>query len=126
MPTTQATKQIAEAFLRLTTSGDLDQAYDEYVADDFLHHNPGYASDADSLREGMRESSREHPDLHYEPLRSIAEGDLVAVHGRVRMTADGPWIAVVHIFRFEDDRIVELWDIGQEPPEDMVNEAGMF
>jgi len=35
-------------------------------------------------------------------------------------------VRVVHILRFEGDRIVELWDIGQEIPQDSPNEHGMF
>jgi predicted SnoaL-like aldol condensation-catalyzing enzyme len=34
--------------------------------------------------------------------------------------------AVAHIFRFEDGRIAELWDLAQEIPENMANELGMF
>jgi hypothetical protein len=34
--------------------------------------------------------------------------------------------AVVHTFRFEGDRIAELWDIGQPVPADSVNDNGMF
>lgn len=50
----------------------------------------------------------------------------VAVHSRVRMNRDHPGVAVVHIFRFEDDRIAELWDIGQPAPESSPNSPGMF
>jgi len=32
----------------------------------------------------------------------------------------------VHIFRFEHNKIVELWDIGQPQPEQMANAFGMF
>jgi predicted SnoaL-like aldol condensation-catalyzing enzyme len=32
----------------------------------------------------------------------------------------------VHIFRFEQGRIVELWDLGQEVPESSPNQYGMF
>jgi predicted SnoaL-like aldol condensation-catalyzing enzyme len=35
-------------------------------------------------------------------------------------------MAVMHIFRFEGDKIAELWDFGQEAPKDMPNENGMF
>jgi predicted SnoaL-like aldol condensation-catalyzing enzyme len=35
-------------------------------------------------------------------------------------------VAVVHIFRFQGDRIAELWDIGQPVPQDSPNQAGMF
>jgi predicted SnoaL-like aldol condensation-catalyzing enzyme len=33
---------------------------------------------------------------------------------------------VVHVFRFDGERIAELWDVGQSIPEKMVNENGMF
>jgi len=32
----------------------------------------------------------------------------------------------VHLFRFEGDHIVELWDIGQPVPAESVNTNGMF
>ena len=34
--------------------------------------------------------------------------------------------AVVHIFRFDGDRIVELWDLAQEVPDHSPNANGMF
>lgn len=50
----------------------------------------------------------------------------MALHGRVRLKFEDLGTALVHIFRFEDDRIVELWDLGQPVPEDSPNENGMF
>jgi predicted SnoaL-like aldol condensation-catalyzing enzyme len=35
-------------------------------------------------------------------------------------------IVVIHIFRFEHDRIAELWDVGQPISKDSPNENGMF
>jgi hypothetical protein len=35
-------------------------------------------------------------------------------------------IAAVHIFRFEQDRIVELWDVAQPLSKDSPNQNGMF
>ena len=34
--------------------------------------------------------------------------------------------AAVHIFRFQGDRVIELWDVGQPVPENSPNENGMF
>jgi predicted SnoaL-like aldol condensation-catalyzing enzyme len=47
-------------------------------------------------------------------------------HSRVRQNPGDPDYAVMHIFRFEADKIAELWDFGQEVPKDIVNENGMF
>ncbi len=50
----------------------------------------------------------------------------MAVFSHVRQKAGDRGVAVVHIFRFEAGRIVELWDVGQPVPEETVNENGMF
>ena len=74
----------------------------------------------------MEENARDNPGKALDVKRAIAEGDLVAVHSHVRLRADQPGAAVVHIFRFEEGRIVELWDVGQGVPEDSPNQFGMF
>jgi predicted SnoaL-like aldol condensation-catalyzing enzyme len=42
------------------------------------------------------------------------------------MPANKVTIAVVHIFRFENGKIAELWDVGQAVPDGAVNEHSMF
>jgi len=113
-------------FLRLASRGDVEQAFDQYVADGFRHHNPWFAGDAKTLMQGMADNARQHPAKSCEPLRAVAEGDLVCVHSRIRLDPGTRPMAVVHIFRFEGDRIAELWDVGQQEPEDVPNEHGMF
>jgi predicted SnoaL-like aldol condensation-catalyzing enzyme len=58
--------------------------------------------------------------------RIIAEGDFVVTHSHVRQEPSDLGAAVVHIFRFENGRIVELWDLGQSVPEQSPNQYGMF
>lgn len=50
----------------------------------------------------------------------------MAVHSRIGFADKPQAIAVVHLFRFVEGRIVELWDIGQPVPEQSPNEYGMF
>jgi predicted SnoaL-like aldol condensation-catalyzing enzyme len=74
----------------------------------------------------MEENARDNPNKTLDMKLAIEEGDLVAVHSHVRLKPDRPGGAVVHIFRFEEGRIVELWDVGQEVPEQSPNQYGMF
>ena len=119
-------KQIATSFLKLAASGKLDEAYNNYIGANFRHHNPYFRGDAESLKAGMAEAHTKFPNTTLEVQRVFETDDLVAVHSRVRHSPDTPEIAVVHIVRFEGDRIVEMWDIGQEAPKDSPNENGMF
>jgi predicted SnoaL-like aldol condensation-catalyzing enzyme len=52
------------------------------------------------------------PSVHYEPGLIIAEGDLVAIHGRIRGWAEVPQV-VVDIFRVEGGKLAEHWDVLQ-------------
>ena len=74
----------------------------------------------------MEENARQNPSKTLEVKRTIAEGEFVVIHSHVRQKLGDLGAAVVHIFRFEAGRIVELWDLGQPVPEDSPNENGMF
>jgi predicted SnoaL-like aldol condensation-catalyzing enzyme len=119
-------RSIAVEFLAAAASGHAREAMAHYAAPGFVHHNPYFPSDARSLATAMDDNARDNPDKSLEVLRTVAEGDLVAVHSRVQQGPGQAPAPVVHIFRFEDGHIRELWDIGQEVPADSPNAAGVF
>jgi predicted SnoaL-like aldol condensation-catalyzing enzyme len=119
-------KAAAIDFLQLTAAGQVDDAFARYAAPNFRHHNPWFASDAASIQAGMRLNAASFPQMEFEVQRALADGALVAVHSRARMAPGTPNIAIVHILRFEDGKIAEMWDIGQPEPTPMANELGMF
>ena len=122
----QPLEQLAVDFLQTVVSGRVQEAYARHVGANFRHHNPFFRGDAAALMAGMEESQRKQPEKTFEVRSVIAEGDRVAVHSHLRQFPGHAGIAVVHIFRFEGEKIAELWDIGQAVPEDCVNENGMF
>jgi len=126
MSTSTTLKDAAIDFLRLTAAGQVDDAFTRYAAPSFRHHNPWFASDAATIQAGMRANAAAHPQMEFEVLRALADGAQVAVHSRACMAPGTPNIAVVHILRFEDGKIAEMWDIGQPEPSPMANELGMF
>ena len=119
-------KQVAIEFLQGAASGNVRQAYERHVAKDFRHHNPHFQGDADSLMVAMEQNAREHPHKRLDVLKALEDGDLVAIYSRVRHEPEELGYAVFHLFRFEGDRIVELWDVGQAVPHPSVNQYGMF
>jgi predicted SnoaL-like aldol condensation-catalyzing enzyme len=119
-------KEAVVSFLKMASSGDVREAYSKFVGPGFKHHNPYFEGSAETLMVAMEENARENPNKTLDVKRAIAEGDLVAVHSHVRLKPDDRGGAVVHLFRFEEGRIVELWDLGQEVPEQSPNQYGMF
>jgi predicted SnoaL-like aldol condensation-catalyzing enzyme len=123
---TDSNKDTAVLFLKLAASGRVREAYSKFVGPGFRHHNPFFEGSAEALMAGMEENARQNPSKVLEVKRAIAEGEFVAVHSNVRQKPDDLGAAVVHIFRFENGRIVELWDVGQPVPEESPNQYGMF
>ena len=122
----QSRKQVAIEFLKGAASGNVRDVYAQHVAKDFRHHNPYFKGDADSLMVAMEQNAREHPKKRLDVLQALEDGDLVAIYSRVRHEPNEVGHAVFHMFRFEGDRIAELWDVGQEVPQPTVNQYGMF
>ena len=122
---TGSRKATAELFLKLACS-DVARAYRDLTAPNFRHHNVWFPSDAESLKKGMEDNLRQHPQKTIEIKQSIEEGDRVAVMSHVTFSPGDRGYAVTHFFRFEDDRIAELWDMGQEIPENSPNSDGAF
>jgi predicted SnoaL-like aldol condensation-catalyzing enzyme len=119
-------RDAAVAFLQDASSGRLREAFDRYTAPDLIHHNPYFRGDAASLRQAMEKDAAVHPNKVLQVQHALADGDLVAVHSWVRMHGDDPGYALVHIFRFAGDRVVELWDIAAPVPPNSPNQHGMF
>jgi predicted SnoaL-like aldol condensation-catalyzing enzyme len=122
----QSLKEVAKEFLTLVAAGKVSEAYDQHVSNGFRHHNPYFRGDAASLKEAMQMNATKNPNKTLEIQRTLQDGNEVAVFSRVRQHPEDRGGAVVHIFRFQGDRIAEFWDIGQAVPEDSVNENGMF
>ena len=126
MKVTQSLKDKAISFLQLVALGKVDEAYKTHISADFCHHNPFFQGDADSLMLAMKENAAINPDKTLEVKHVIEEGEMVAVHSHVKQNREDLGAAVVHIFRFHDNLIVELWDLGQPIQGNSPNENGMF
>ena len=67
---------------------------------------------------------KEHKNHKEEIRRVIADGDLVALH--VAALDEPATTAVVDIFRVQNGKIVEHWDVCQTVPEKSANNNTMF
>jgi predicted SnoaL-like aldol condensation-catalyzing enzyme len=122
----KSNKEIAVSFLHLASSGKVREAYEKYIHPEFRHHNPYFKGDRESLLKGMEESADQFPYKRFEALRVLEDENLVAVHGKVQLQPDMPWIALIHIFRFDGDLIIEEWEAAQEMSKESPNENGVF
>lgn len=52
----------AKAFLKTAGTGNVQEAYDRYVAPSFIHHNQYFKGDRQSLLTAMQEASKTSPN----------------------------------------------------------------
>lgn len=117
-------KDTAVKFLNMVVAGKIDEAYDKYVNENGKHHNVYFPAGFYSLMDAMKLNHKEFPDKLLEIKNIIAEDNLVATHSKIIIGEKE--IAVVHLFRFEDGKIIEMWDVGQEVPKELPNIDGAF
>jgi predicted SnoaL-like aldol condensation-catalyzing enzyme len=102
-------------------------AFEKYVSPDFVEHKPDVANGTrEATAEFLDGLIKEMPDPKWEVLRTVAEGDLVALHVRFTPAAGAPAYAIADFFRLKDCKIVEHWDAVAGPPKEQVNPKPRF
>ena len=82
---------------------------EQYFAANYKQHNPVIPDGPSAIAQLIPTLTA----LTYEPGMAVADGDLVMVHGRYTGWGPKPMVAV-DIFRVENGKVVELWDVLQE------------
>ena len=83
---------------------------ERYFSPDYLQHNPRIPNGPEAIAHLIPTLNK---DLSYELGMVVAEGDLVMVHGRYVGWGPQPLVAV-DIFKVQDGKVVEHWDVMQE------------
>ncbi len=99
---------------------------DRFVRADYIQHNPLASNGAEALKNFAAGLHQQFPDTKYDIKRVISEDDLVVVHSNLVLTPGSRGSAVFDIFRFQDGKIAEHWDVLQDVPGSSVNGNDMF
>jgi predicted SnoaL-like aldol condensation-catalyzing enzyme len=95
------------------------------IHEKFVQHSPDAPSGRDAYLAHLREAAFAGGTCDIK--RILADGDLVAVHHHMTLRGeDGPGLAVVDVWRLEDGKLVEHWDVEQPVPAASRVPNGMF
>ena len=96
------------------------------MGDRYVQHNPGAADGAEGFRKFIAFLREKFPQSKSEVKRSFADGDYVILHVHAVREPGTRGNAIIDIFKLENGKIVEHWDVVQPVPEKPANENGMF
>jgi predicted SnoaL-like aldol condensation-catalyzing enzyme len=116
-------KETVLAFLRLAFAEKRGpEAVARCIGSTYIQHNPKAPDGPEAFVGMVSYVAKEFPDTTQEIKRVIAEGDLVVVHSVMTLKpSDRDPTATVDIFRLEDGKIVEHWDVAQRIPAETVS-----
>jgi predicted SnoaL-like aldol condensation-catalyzing enzyme len=92
----------------------------------YIQHNPFVADGIDGLRDAIGYMKSNFPSSHSEIKAVFADGNFVILHVLAVRERGSRGAAIVDIFRLENGRIVEHWDVTQAIPEGPANNNTMF
>ena len=102
------------------------EAAAKFISSRYVQHNPRAADGPEGLKAFLGVLREKFPDYHSEIKRVFADGDYVILHVHNVPTPGARGAAIVDIFKLEDGKIVEHWDVRQEIPEQSANSNTMF
>ena len=97
-----------------------------HVGDRYVQHNPNAADGPDGFRKFIGFLRDKFPNSHSEIKRSFADGDYVILHVHAVREPGSRGNAIVDIFKLENGKVVEHWDVVQPIPENPANNNTMF
>ena len=97
-----------------------------YVGDRYTQHNPNGQDGPEGFRKFIAFLREKSPNSHSEIVRSFVDGDYVILHVHAVREPGTRGNAIVDIFKLENGKIVEHWDVVQPIPETSANNTTMF
>lgn len=94
------------------------EACERYVGEPYIQHNPFVPDGVEGFLKFFEDwEPNKRPDFEQKIHRIVADEELVALHATIKHGAGAQGSQLVDIFRIEDDRIVEHWDVYMAIPD---------
>ena len=108
--------------------GDVSKIAKQYVHEDYIQHNPWVATGRKAFIDAFSEVVKNRSETRRTVIkRVIVSGDYVVLHVHAFDTAkEEAGSAGIDIFRVENGKIMEHWDVWQVIPENMPHNNGMI
>ncbi len=122
----EANKKIVLAFYDAAlVKMDVDAAM-PYLGSKYIQHNPIAPDGVEGVKGLIKFLKERFPERTSSIKRVMADGDLVMLHVHAKSKPEDRGNAIIDIFRVENGKIVEHWDVMQSVLEKSANTNTMF
>ena len=122
MSTPEENKRLVETLCKTVFQKHDFSKLDDIMRDDYIQHNPDTPQGKAGFKQFFEEIFKGLPDFSYTIKKIVAEGDTVMMYSTTTATHLGEWLGnpptgnklkfdVVDIFRIENGKIAEHWDV---------------
>ena len=122
----EANKKIVVDFYDKAINQKDFEAASKHLGSRYTQHNPNAADGPEGLKAFLQFLREKFPNSRSEIKRVFADGDYVIVHVHAVREPGTRGNAIVDIFKLENGKVVEHWDVVQPIPEKAANTNGMF
>ncbi|MGQ3890809.1 nuclear transport factor 2 family protein [Legionella sp. CNM-4043-24] len=122
----EANKRVVTEFYQKAINEKDFAAARPYMGAWYIQHNPLAQDGVEGFHNFLDYLKTTYPQSHNEVKRVMAEGDYVILHVHSTKEPGTLGQAIVDIFRLENNKIVEHWDVIQSIPSESANGNGMF
>ena len=122
----KANKQNVVEFYNKALNDKDFAAASKYLGSRYTQHNPVAADGPEGLKGFIQFLRDKFPNSRSEIKRVFADGDYVIVHVHAIREPGTRGRAIIDIFKLENGKVVEHWDVAQDVPEKAANSNGMF
>ena len=122
----EANKKAAMEFYDAAINKKDFEAASKFIGNRYTQHNPNAADGPEGLEAFLGFLREKFPQYHSDIKRAFADGDYVILHVHNIPTPGARGRAIMDIFKFENGKVVEHWDVAQDIPENPRNNNTMF
>ena len=125
-PQEEANKKVVLDFYEKAINQKNFEAAAVHFGPRYTQHNPNAGDGPEGLRAFLGFLREKFPASRSEVKRVFTDGDYVILHVHAVREPGTRGRAIIDIFRLENGKIVEHWDVAQDVPEKAANSNGMF
>jgi predicted SnoaL-like aldol condensation-catalyzing enzyme len=118
-------KAVVEFYEKGLNQKDFEAA-SKYFGPRYTQHNPNAADGPEGFKAFLQFLKEKFPNSRSEIKRVFADGDYVILHVHAVREPGTRGNAIIDIFKLENGKVVEHWDVVQPIPEKAANSNGMF